>query len=53
MRVLLGIVQVLQMNIRILSSNAEGLNVMDKQKVVKTFIRSQRIDLVCLLETKV
>ena len=52
-RRLLGIVQGSLMNIRILSWNVRGINVVEKHSVVKVVIRSQRVDLVCLWETKV
>ena len=53
MGVLLGILQILLMNITILSWNVRGLNDVDKQKMVTALIRSQRVDLICLQETKV
>ena len=36
------------MLIRILSWNVKGINDEDKRKEVKAFLRSQRVDLVCL-----
>ena len=41
------------MNIKILSWNVRGANNPEKRKVIKKFIRDQRVDLVCLQETKV
>ena len=41
------------MKIKILSWNVRGVNDLDKRKVIKNFLRSQRADLVCLQETKV
>ena len=36
-----------------LSWNVRGVNNPEKRKVIKQFIRDQRVDLVCLQETKV
>ena len=41
------------MKIKILSWNVRGANNPEKRKVIKQFIRDQRVDLVCLQETKV
>ena len=41
------------MKIKILSWNVRGVNNPEKRKVFKQFIRDQRVDLVCLQETKV
>ena len=41
------------MKIKILSWNVKGVNNPEKRKVIKQFIRDQRVDLVCLQETKV
>ena len=41
------------MKIKILSWNVRGVNNLEKRKVIKQFIRDQRVDLVCLQETKV
>ena len=41
------------MKIKILSWNVRGMNDLDKRKVIKNFLRSHRVDLVCLQETKV
>ena len=40
------------MKIKILSSNVRGLNEGEKRKLIKLVIRSQKVDLVCFLETK-
>ena len=37
----------------LLSWNVRGVNNFEKRKVIKQFIRDQRVDLVCLQETKV
>ena len=41
------------MKIKILSLNVRGVNNPDKRKVIKNFLRTHRVDLVCLQETKV
>ena len=41
------------MKIKILSWNVRGMNGPDKRKVIKSFLRTHRVDLVCLQETKV
>ena len=41
------------MKLRILSWNVRGVNDSSKRKVVKALIRSQRVDLFCLQETKI
>ena len=41
------------MKLRILSWNVRGVNDSSKRKVVKAVIRSQRVDLFCLQETKI
>lgn len=41
------------MKIRILSWNVRGANDSSKRKVIKALIRSQRVDLFCLQETKI
>ena len=40
------------MKIKILSWNVRGVNDRNKRKLIKALIRSQKVDLVCLLETK-
>ena len=41
------------MKLKIISWNVRGVNDPDKRKVIKNFIRTHRVDLVCLQETKV
>ncbi|RVX23130.1 Transposon TX1 uncharacterized 149 kDa protein [Vitis vinifera] len=41
------------MNLRILSWNVRGVNDRLKRKIIKSVIRSQKVDLFCLQETKV
>ena len=41
------------MKLKILSWNVRGVNDPDKSKVIKNFIRTHRVDLVHLQETKV
>ena len=41
------------MKIRILSWNVIRANNMDKRKIIKSVIKSQRVDVVCLQETKI
>ena len=41
------------MKIRLLSWNVIGANDNDKRKIIKSFIKSQRVDVVCLQETKI
>ena len=41
------------MKIRILSWNVRGENDRDKRKVIKSVIKSQRVDVICLQETKI
>ena len=40
------------MKIKIFSWNVRGLNGGEKRKLIKSVIRSQKVDLVCFLETK-
>ena len=40
------------MKIKILSWNVRGLNDSNKRKLIKALISSQKVDLVCLQETK-
>ncbi|RVX04605.1 hypothetical protein CK203_023414 [Vitis vinifera] len=42
-----------QMKLRILSWNVRGVNDSAKRKVIKAMIRSQRVDMFCLQETKI
>ena len=41
------------MKIKILSWNVKGVNDPDKRKVIKNFLITHKVDLVCLQETKV
>ncbi|RVW87594.1 Retrovirus-related Pol polyprotein from transposon RE1 [Vitis vinifera] len=41
------------MNVKILRWNVRGANDSSKKKVIKTFIRNQRVDLICIQETKI
>ena len=41
------------MKIRILSWNVRGANERDKRNVIKLVIKSQKVDVVCLQETKI
>ena len=40
------------MNVRLLSWNVRGVNDRSKRKVIKLVIRSQKMDLFCIQETK-
>ena len=40
------------MKIRILSWNVRGANDSEKWKIIMAFLKTQRVDLVCLQETK-
>ena len=42
-----------EMKIKLLSWNVRGANNPNKRNVIRNFIRSQRVDLVCLQETKI
>ena len=41
-----------EMKLKLFSWNVRGANNLNKRKVIRNFIRSQRVDLVCLQETK-
>ena len=41
------------MKIRILSWNVKGASDSDKKKVIKLVIKSKKVDVVCLQETKI
>ena len=41
------------MKLKFLSWNVRGANDINKRKIIKALIRSQRVDLVCLHETKI
>ena len=40
------------MTVRILSWNVRGVNNIEKRKLIRAFLNSQKVDLVCLQETK-
>ena len=41
------------MKLKLLSWNVRGANEKVKRKIIKTFIRNQRVDLMCIQETKI
>ena len=41
------------MKLKLLSWNVRGANNPNKRNIIRNFIRSQRVDLVCLQETKI
>ena len=41
------------MTVKIISWNVRGVNDTDRRKIIRNFIRKQRVDLVCLQETKI
>ena len=41
------------MKIRILLWNVKGANDKDKRRIIKSVIKSQRVDVVCVQETKI
>ena len=41
------------MKLKLLSWNVRGANNLDKRKVIKAFIKSQKVDVVCIQETKI
>ena len=41
------------MRIKILCWNVQGLNDIEKRKLIKGVVRNQKLDLVCLMETNV
>ena len=41
------------MRIKILCWNVQGLNDIEKRKLIKGVVRNQKLDLVCLMETDV
>ena len=47
-----GVILFCFMKLRIISWNVRGANDSDKRKVIKALIKSQKVDLVCLQETK-
>ena len=42
-----------KMKLKLLSWNVRGANNLDKRKIISNFVRSQRVDLVCVQETKI
>ena len=41
------------MKLKLLSWNVRGANDRSKRKIIKTFIRNQKVDLLCIQETKI
>ena len=41
------------MKVKIMSWNVRGVNDPDRRKIIRNFIRNQRVDLVCIQETKI
>ena len=41
------------MKVKIMTWNVRGVNDPDRRKIIRNFIRYQRVDLVCLQETKI
>ena len=41
------------MKLKLLSWNVRRVNEKEKRKIIKTFIRNQRVDLMCIQETKI
>ena len=41
------------MKVKIMSWNVRGVNDPDRRKIIRNFIRYQRVDFVCLQETKI
>ena len=41
------------MKLRILSWNVGGANDCDKRRIIKSIVKAQKVDLVCLQETKI
>ena len=41
------------MKLKLFSWNVRGVNNPNKRNIIRNFIRSQRVDLVCLQETKI
>ena len=50
---MLGVIYSCLMKLRILSWNVRGANDSNKRMVLKSFIKSQKVDLICLPETKI
>ena len=41
------------MKLKVLSWNVRGANDSSKRKIIKTFIRNQKVDLLCIQETEI
>ena len=41
------------MKLKILSWNVRGANESSKRKIIKNYVRDQRVDLICIQETKI
>lgn len=41
------------MKLKLLSWNVRGVNDSSKRKIIKAFIRNQKVDLLCIQETKI
>ena len=41
------------MKLKVLSWNVRGANERSERKIIKSFIRNQRVDLICVQETKI
>ena len=48
-----GFITKVKMKLKLLSWNVRGVNNLDKRKIISNFVRSQRVDLVCVQETKI
>ena len=50
---MLGVIYSCLMKLRILSWNVRGVNDSNKRMILKSFIKTQKVGLVCLKETKI
>ena len=41
------------MNLKLMSWNVRGANDSNKKKLIKSFVRKQKVDLLCIQETKI
>ena len=41
------------MNLKLMSWNVRGANDSNKRKIIKSFVRKQKVDLLCIQETKI
>ena len=41
------------MNIKLLSWNVRGANDNNKRRIIKSFVKKQKVDLLCIQETKI